>query len=41
MYKSGKIIQIKKILEKFPGGSVVKISRFQYKGWGFDPWSGN
>jgi hypothetical protein len=25
----------------FPGGPVIKTLCFQYKGHGFDPWSGN
>ena len=25
----------------FPGGPVVKTARFQCRGRGFDPWSGN
>ena len=25
----------------FPGGRVVKESALQYRGHGFDPWSGN
>ena len=36
-----KLFRLKKNLEKFPGGSVVKTSCFQDKGCGFDPWSGN
>ena len=29
------------ILGDFPGGAVVKASRCQCRGPGFDPWSGN
>ena len=31
----------KRISRDFPGGPVVKTPRFQCRGRGFDPWSGN
>ena len=36
-FLSGKESRVK----NFPGGPVVKTPRFQCRGRGFDPWSGN
>ena len=40
-FPSGAVVKNPSTFRDFPGGTVVKTPLSQYRGPGFDPWSGN